>query len=312
MQRLFLVFLVFTNYAILLFFSLFFGFNCKKDAIEDSLESKQIFLFVISKNGAHLRESNSQKSKSLMVLPFSKPVVLVEKSDEEVLIQDKNGFWFKVRHDEKEGFMFSSFLSEEDPIKRFNPSKTLYAVRKFQNLCDSDAQDDCIIYSIKDLDHKEIFSIHSSSPIIWVNDSEILSYIHFADGGGYGYSETKRNVLTKESEDIYSYEGEFDNESEGLASQYHCVLKNCIGFHFDKNKNLLSIKEFRVYSDKKNPQKLIYSIKSKNLNSVDLNDISRILIVDEKKSLNEKNKIYFQFDKNSYAVMFPELRIKKL
>ncbi len=74
--------------------------------------------YVLSKNGLNLRESPSDKSKILDVVPYNTKVNILEKNaSEKFKVNGFSGTYVKIKYKGVEGYIFSGFLSKLEPVK---------------------------------------------------------------------------------------------------------------------------------------------------------------------------------------------------
>lgn len=83
--------------------------TCKKNNQAGPLPE---VLFVKTKAGLKLRELPNQDSKVIKLIPFNKDVCVIEKSSDEVTIDNKKGKWVKLIYNSEEGWAFDAFLGE--------------------------------------------------------------------------------------------------------------------------------------------------------------------------------------------------------
>jgi len=79
-------------------------------------------LYVYSQEGLSLRIAPNPKSKLIQVVPFGEAVKVTPntKPAEPFTVSNIQGTWVKVRHNEKEGFLFDGLLSRFPPLNLAN------------------------------------------------------------------------------------------------------------------------------------------------------------------------------------------------
>ena len=82
--------------------------TCKKEQTIEDIEFR--YFKVIAKSGLRLRESPSVDSPKIDLLPYKHIGRIHEKTDKITTVSGKNGYWIKTRFNNKEGWIFSSFL----------------------------------------------------------------------------------------------------------------------------------------------------------------------------------------------------------
>lgn len=68
------------------------------------------FYMIVTKAGLNLRESPNTKAAVLGIIPFEAKGPILERAPEVVEIQERRGFWLKVDHRGKIGWIFSGFV----------------------------------------------------------------------------------------------------------------------------------------------------------------------------------------------------------
>ncbi len=103
----------------------------KSDASDSGAEEKKSSskdkAVVIAKSGLAMREKANKDAKLVDLLPANSIVEVLEKGAEGTIKGKKNN-WYKVKHDNKEGFAFGAFLRMGDKIQATSNSTTKTSV----------------------------------------------------------------------------------------------------------------------------------------------------------------------------------------
>lgn len=268
--------------------------------------------FVATKSGVRLRSSPSVKSASLALISYDKAVFVIPEKAEIIKIQGQTGMWLKGIFEEKEGYVFSGFLSDFSQNKTYSPQKQYYFARSGSSKapCLSTEAYKCEVFVAFKASGERLIELGSEKPEKWTSEEEIYYESHGADGGGYGQSEAKVNILDGKKIQIHSWGGNFDHDSEGYHDQYHCILTNCIIFRFDSKAN-----ELGIYEDKQPSNgeivggRKIAKIQNTSSKKMAFHSASGLLDVDVKKSMDAKDMIHFRFNSTDYSIKFPELTL---
>lgn len=73
----------------------------------------QKHMFTTANNGLVLREKPTIKSKRMGLIPYGTKVDILGKTKKQVTIAKKTSNWFKVRYNNKSGWVFGGFLSDK-------------------------------------------------------------------------------------------------------------------------------------------------------------------------------------------------------
>jgi len=87
---------------------------------ESELDDKEGFFYfgVDTPKGINLREQPSQKSKTVDFLPFDTMGEVLKWNEKEETIQNKKGFWIQINFNERNGWVFSGFLTIDKSLEK--------------------------------------------------------------------------------------------------------------------------------------------------------------------------------------------------
>lgn len=76
-------------------------------------QNKNDILYVSAKNGLRLRTEPGMESKTITTIPYDEQVTVIEKLKSPVIIDNKDGFWTKVKTGKHEGWVFGAYLRKD-------------------------------------------------------------------------------------------------------------------------------------------------------------------------------------------------------
>jgi hypothetical protein len=88
--------------------------------------------YVNSENGLRLRLDGNNSGKILDTIPFGSKVEIIEEKDKEEVINNTKGKWCKVKWQNKSGWVFNAYLSENIIKKTINLSGTYLSDYKYE------------------------------------------------------------------------------------------------------------------------------------------------------------------------------------
>lgn len=101
--------------------------SCKEKATDDQMAKPSVnisseesskddsLMFINADPVLNMRESPDISSKILIPIPNGAKIKIIEKSSEEVEIQGKIDYWYKIDYNDRDGWAFGAYLSKEEP-----------------------------------------------------------------------------------------------------------------------------------------------------------------------------------------------------
>ncbi len=181
-------------------------------------------LTILAKSGLTLRDSSTTQSSKIASIPFREKVLVVERTHNYKRIDSRTGYWVKVNYHDKEGYLFSGYLTDlEIPILK-------------------EEEIDCFRYQ-----HFLQLILLNSDSLVYSGKREIK---HFGKGGRIINFNVYRDGTIIRYENGYEYEDviieSFNvrmNDIINLLEYYISKMSKC------ENKNN-PIEDYRVLIDK--------------------------------------------------------------
>ena len=204
--------------------------------------------FVDAMGGLHLREEPSEKSKSILLIPYKSEIQLIKEVGDLVEINKKSGIWTKIQFGNKTGYAFGAYINKYILLDiKFSPNEKLFyeyytPLANYYNQCSyfesDDLEKECFIKIYRSNDQKLI-------KILTHNDipnplNEPRNNIWF---GTLDWYDNKSFLIINDASD-----GVYSSTDIGYLNihsrKYNFILKNEMGECNNKKDNVIELIEF--------------------------------------------------------------------
>jgi uncharacterized protein YgiM (DUF1202 family) len=90
------------------------------ETISESALANTEYTYIAALSGMNMRASPDQKGEIILLVPYGKQVEVLGKTDKYLEIEGIVGEWYKIKFNEKEGYVFSGFLLNFQPPTSLN------------------------------------------------------------------------------------------------------------------------------------------------------------------------------------------------
>ena len=151
-------------------------------------QNKNDILYVSAKNGLRLRTEPGMESKTITTIHYDEQVTVIEKLKSPVIIDNKEGFWTKVKTGKHEGWVFGAYLrkdSEKDFLEYvagyLNKEHTKILSDELKDYIENNKTYDTLQYNKFLKFHKAITNLSSSD----INIHEFSDNIYIIEAPTY-------------------------------------------------------------------------------------------------------------------------------
>ncbi len=234
-------------------------------------QNKNDILYVSAKNGLRLRTEPGMESKTITTIPYDEQVTFIEKLKSPVIIDNKEGYWTKVKSGRNEGWVFGAYLrkdSESDFLTFVsdylnNKHKNLYSdeLKKYQ-----DSNNDFMDYynKITKIKPSDIRITDFTEDIYIVEAPSFNDLISIPDSKFYAFYYDKNHwaTVTERKLELKMYDLNADGtleiiEADGLSNSFGIIVYEKIDGKYIQSTPIGFLGNYKMYIDKFNALHLL-------------------------------------------------------
>ena len=223
-----------TKLSFFIFSAVLHFIGCERKDIKTEIHKDLIKLYAASSDGLILREKPSRDSKKILLIPFGAETEVLEDFGEPAYIDGFFALWKKIRYNQKVGYVFSAYLTENLKDYRELQKKDWKGLEDLgKSFFSSDPKKSSHLYSLAFLKRNGGSECHPESKISDLNKCteqclKAAEPIYCGNFQNIFHQENFQNTASLISEKL-----EKGNISEIMKFSLNCIQGQRICYHCD-------------------------------------------------------------------------------